>query len=112
MWDGRQSAMDYLTAVICMAPLGRSAPGIRPDALSSDSHAFPTGGGGMHITEVMSNMLALNTPSNVNYSGFATTPALSPTITLDDVVRMATVVPAQVINRVDKLGTLQDRRPR
>lgn len=104
---------DYLTAVICMVPMGRSGAGIRPNTLSSDAHAYPRGSGGlgMHLTEVMSNMLALNNPANVAWPGFASLPPLNPPITLDDVVRMATVTPAQVINRVPLLGTLQPGAP-
>jgi dihydroorotase len=111
-------SMDYLTAVICMAPLGHAPPGIRPDTLSSDAFAGPTGPAGrMKLPEVMSNLLALNVPSNVYTADlpapfrFTGVPNLSPAITLDDVVRWATVNPAQVINRVPLLGTLQAGAP-
>lgn len=101
---------DYLTAAICMLPMinGKKVSnmaGIRPDTLSSDSHAF--GNANMHLTEVMANMLALNSPSHINYSPFKSLPDLSPAITLDDVVTWTTYAPAQVINRVPLLGTLQ-----
>ena len=97
-------SFDYLTAMICQVA------GLRLDTLSSDSHAFtPSTGGRMHLTEVMSNFLNLNDWANV-------TPQLgsgsvTPPVGLEDVVRMTTNTPGQVIGRIPKLGTLQIGAP-
>ncbi len=67
--------------------------GCRPDTISSDIHVFSGNTPGMpYLTWVMSKFLGL---------GF----------TLDEVVAMATVNPAKVINRMPKLGTLQVGAP-
>ncbi|MGE5641324.1 MAG: amidohydrolase family protein [Clostridia bacterium] len=67
--------------------------GAMPDSISSDIHVFSGNSPGMpYLTWVMSKFLAL---------GF----------TLDQVVQMATAVPARVINRMPKLGTLQVGAP-
>ncbi len=63
--------------------------GAPPDTISSDIHVFSGNSPGMpYLTWVMSKFLGL---------GF----------TLEQVVAMATVNPAKVINRMPKLGTLQ-----
>jgi len=62
--------------------------GVMPDTISSDIHVFSGNSPGMpYLTWVMSKFMAL---------GF----------TLEQVVRMATAVPAGLINRLPKLGTL------
>src|SRR5216117_3402725 len=63
--------------------------GAGPDTISSDIHVFSGNSPGMpYLTWVMSKFLAL---------GF----------TLEQVVQMATAVPARLINRMPKLGALQ-----
>jgi dihydroorotase len=65
------------------------AQGCPPDTISSDIHVFSGNTPGMpYLTWVMSKFLGLGFP-------------------LDQVVAMATVNPAKVINRLPKLGTLQ-----
>jgi dihydroorotase len=67
--------------------------GAGPDTISSDIHVFSGNTPGMpYLTWVMSKFMAL---------GF----------TLEQVVRMASVVPAGLINRLPKLGTLQVGAP-
>ena len=67
--------------------------GCLPDTISSDIHVFSGNTPGMpYLTWVMSKFLGL---------GF----------TLEQVVAMATVKPAAVINRLPKLGTLQIGAP-
>jgi dihydroorotase len=67
--------------------------GCPPDTISSDIHVFSGNMPGMpYVTWVMSKFLGL---------GF----------TLDQVVAMATINPAKVINRLPKLGTLQVGAP-
>jgi dihydroorotase len=67
--------------------------GAGPDTISSDIHVFSGNSPGMpYLTWVMSKFLAL---------GF----------TLEQVVTMATINPAKVINRMPKLGTLQVGAP-
>ncbi len=67
--------------------------GAMPDSISSDIHVFSGNSPGMpYLTWVMSKFMAL---------GF----------TLEQVVRMATSVPAGIINRMPKLGTLQVGAP-
>jgi dihydroorotase len=67
--------------------------GAPPDTISSDIHVFSGNSPGMpYLTWVMSKFLGL---------GF----------TLEQVVAMATVNPAKVINRAPKLGTLQVGAP-
>jgi dihydroorotase len=67
--------------------------GAPPDTISSDLHVFSGNSPGMpYLTWVMSKFLGL---------GF----------TLEQVVAMATVNPAKVINRVKNLGTLQVGAP-
>jgi len=67
--------------------------GCMPDSISSDIHASSGNSPGMpYLTWVMSKFIAL---------GF----------TLEQVVQMATAVPATIINRVPKLGTLQVGAP-
>ena len=71
----------------------RSQQGARPDTISSDIHVFSGNTPGMpYLTWVMSKFMGL---------GF----------TLEQVVAMATVNPAKVINRMPKLGTLQVGAP-
>src|SRR5437773_1896678 len=63
--------------------------GCMPDTISSDIHVFSGNSPGMpYLTWVMSKFMAL---------GF----------TLEQVVQMATAVPARLINRMPKLGALQ-----
>ncbi len=70
------------------------AQGCPPDTISSDIHVVSGNTPGMpYLTWVMSKFLQL---------GF----------TLDQVVAMATIAPAKIINRMPKLGTLQIRRAR
>ena len=67
--------------------------GCMPDTISSDIHVFSGNSPGMpYLTWVMSKFMAL---------GF----------TLEQVVTMATSVPAGVINRMPRLGTLQVGAP-
>ena len=69
------------------------AQGCPPDTISSDIHVLSGNTPGMpYLTWVMSKFLGLGFP-------------------LDQVVTMATVNPAKVINRVPKLGTLQVGAP-
>jgi dihydroorotase len=69
------------------------AQGVGPDTISSDVHVFSGNTPGMpYLTWVMSKFL------NMGFS-------------LDQVVAMATVNPARVINRIAKLGTLQIGAP-
>jgi dihydroorotase len=69
------------------------AQGCSPDTISSDVHVFSGNTPGMpYLTWVMSKFLA---------QGFA----------LEQVVAMATINPAKVINRAPKLGTLQIGAP-
>ena len=69
------------------------AQGAPPDTISSDIHVFSGNTPGMpYLTWVMSKFMGL---------GF----------TLEQVVAMATVNPAKVINRAPKLGTLQVGAP-
>ena len=69
------------------------AQGCPPDTISSDIHVFSGNTPGMpYLTWVMSKFMAL---------GFS----------LDQVVAMATINPAKVINRLPKLGTLQVGAP-
>jgi dihydroorotase len=69
------------------------AQGTLPDTISSDIHVFSGNTPGMpYLTWVMSKFMAL---------GF----------TLEQVVTMATINPAKVINRAPKLGTLQVGAP-
>ncbi len=65
------------------------AQGAGPDVLSSDIHVFSGNSPGMpYLTWVMSKFL------NMGFS-------------LEQVIAMATINPAKVINRIPKLGTLQ-----
>ena len=67
--------------------------GCPPDTISSDIHVFSGNSPGMpYLSWVMSKFLGL---------GFS----------LEDVVKMATVNPAKIINRMPKLGTLQVGAP-
>jgi dihydroorotase len=69
------------------------AQGCPPDTISSDIHVFSGNTPGMpYLTWVMSKFMGL---------GF----------TLEQVVTMATVNPAKIINRMPKLGTLQVGAP-
>ncbi|HEX3524595.1 MAG TPA: GTP-binding protein, partial [Stellaceae bacterium] len=69
------------------------AQGCPPDTISSDIHVFSGNTPGMpYLTWVMSKFLGLGFP-------------------LDQVVAMATVNPAKIINRLPKLGTLQVGAP-
>src|SRR5438477_5290478 len=67
--------------------------GCMPDTISSDIHVFSGNSPGMpYLTWVMSKVMAL---------GF----------TLEQLVRMSSAVPAGIINRMPKLGTLQVGAP-
>jgi dihydroorotase len=67
--------------------------GAMPDTISSDIHVVSGNTPGMpYLTWVMSKFMALGLP-------------------LEQVVRMASVVPAGIINRLPKLGTLQVGAP-
>src|SRR5260370_41854266 len=67
--------------------------GCMPDTISSDIHVFSGNSPGMpYLTWVMSKFMAL---------GF----------TLEQVVQMASAVPARLINRMPKLGSLQVGAP-
>jgi dihydroorotase len=80
-------SFDYTVAEPAMAQ------GYPPDTISSDIHVFSGNTPGMpYLTWVMSTFMGL---------GF----------TLEQVVAMATVNPAKVINRMPKLGTLQVGAP-
>jgi dihydroorotase len=80
-------SFDYTVAE---AAIQQGAP---PDTISSDIHVFSGNSPGMpYLTWVMSKFMGL---------GF----------TLEQVVTMATVNPANVINRMPKLGTLQVGAP-
>jgi dihydroorotase len=69
------------------------AQGTPPDSISSDIHVFSGNTPGMpYLTWVMSKFMAL---------GFS----------LEQVITMATINPAKVINRLPKLGTLQVGAP-
>jgi dihydroorotase len=69
------------------------AQGVGPDTISSDIHVFSGNTPGMpYLTWVMSKFLNM---------GF----------TLEQVVAMATINPARVINKLPKLGTLQPGAP-
>jgi dihydroorotase len=75
-------SFDYTVAEIAMAA------GCMPDTLSSDVHVFSGNSPGMpYLTNVMSKFLNLG-------------------LSLEQVITMATAVPASVINRTAKLGTL------
>jgi dihydroorotase len=80
-------SFDYTVAEVALAA------GAAPDTISSDIHVFSGNTPGMpYLTWVMSKFLNL---------GF----------TLEQVVTMATINPAKVINRASKLGTLQVGAP-
>jgi dihydroorotase len=67
--------------------------GLMPDTISSDIHAVSGNSPGMpYLPWVMSKFMAL---------GF----------TLEEVVRLATIAPAKIIGKLDKLGTLQIGAP-
>jgi dihydroorotase len=69
------------------------AQGAAPDTISSDIHVFSGNTPGIpYLTNVMSKFLGLGFP-------------------LEQVVAMATVNPAKVINRAPKLGTLEVGAP-
>ena len=85
--DHGGGSFDYTIAEAAMAQ------GAGPDTISSDIHVFSGNTPGMpYLTWVMSKFLGL---------GFS----------LEQVVAMATVNPAKVINRAPKLGTLQVGAP-
>jgi dihydroorotase len=76
-------SFDYTVAEVAIAQ------GCTPDTISSDIHVFSGNTPGMpYFTWVMSKFLGL---------GF----------TLDQVIAMATINPAKIINRLPKLGTLE-----
>jgi dihydroorotase len=80
-------SFDYTVAEVAIPA------GCGPDTISSDIHVFSGNSPGMpYLTWVMSKFMAM---------GF----------TLDQVVTMATVNPAKIINREPKLGTLQVGAP-
>jgi dihydroorotase len=80
-------SFDYTVAEIAVPQ------GCPPDTISSDIHVFSGNTPGMpYLTWVMSKFLGL---------GFS----------LEQVVAMATINPAKIINRVPKLGTLQIGAP-
>jgi dihydroorotase len=80
-------SFDYTVAEIAIPQ------GCGPDTISSDIHVFSGNTPGMpYLTWVMSKFLGL---------GF----------TLEQVVTMATVNPAKIINRLPKMGTLQIGAP-
>jgi len=65
------------------------AEGVIPDTISSDIHVFSGNSAGQpYLTNVLSKMMAIG-------------------LTLEQVVTMATAVPAKIINRLPKHGTLQ-----
>jgi dihydroorotase len=80
-------SFDYTVAEIAIPQ------GCPPDTISSDIHVFSGNTPGMpYLTWVMSKFLGL---------GFS----------LEQVVAMATINPAKIINRIPKLGTLQPGAP-
>jgi dihydroorotase len=80
-------SFDFTVAEVALAE------GIQPDTLSSDIHVFSGNSPGQpYLTNVLSKFMAL---------GF----------TLEQVVTMATAVPAKIINRIPKHGTLQVGAP-
>jgi dihydroorotase len=80
-------SFDYTVAEAAMAQ------GAMPDTISSDIHVFSGNSPGMpYLTWVMSKFLGL---------GFS----------LEQVITMATMNPAKIINRMPKLGTLQVGAP-
>jgi dihydroorotase len=80
-------SFDYTVAEAAMAA------GAGPDTISSDIHVFSGNTPGMpYLTWVMSKFLNMG-------------------LTLEQVVRMVTLNPANVINRASKLGTLQIGAP-
>jgi len=80
-------SFDYTVAEAAMAA------GAGPDTISSDIHVFSGNSPGMpYLTWVMSKFLNMG-------------------LTLEQVVAMATVNPAKVVNRAPKLGTLQVGAP-
>jgi dihydroorotase len=80
-------SFDYTVAEVAIPA------GCAPDTISSDIHVFSGNSPGMpYLTWVMSKFLGL---------GF----------TLEQVVTMATITPAKIINRVPKMGTLQVGAP-
>jgi dihydroorotase len=80
-------SFDYTVAEVAL-PAGAG-----PDTISSDIHVFSGNSPGMpYLTWVMSKFLNMG-------------------LTLEQVVAMATVNPAKVINRAPKLGTLQVGAP-
>jgi dihydroorotase len=80
-------SFDYTVAEAAMAA------GAGPDTISSDIHVFSGNTPGMpYLTWVMSKFLNMG-------------------LALEQVVRMATLNPANVINRTSKLGTLQIGAP-
>jgi dihydroorotase len=80
-------SFDYTVAEVAIAQ------GIKPDTISSDIHAFSGNSPGMpYLTWVMSKFL------NMGFS-------------LAEVVTMATLAPARIINRLPKHGTLQIGAP-
>ena len=80
-------SFDYTVAEVAIAQ------GCTPDTISSDIHVFSGNTPGMpYLTWVMSKFLGL---------GF----------TLDQVVAMATINPAKIINRLPKLGTPRGEKP-
>lgn len=80
-------SFDYTVADVAFAQ------GFLPDSISSDIHAFSTNSPGKpYMPWVMSKFLNLGVP-------------------LSDVVAMSTVVPARIIGRIDKLGTLREGAP-
>jgi dihydroorotase len=81
------ASFDYTVAEAAIAQ------GCSPDTISSDIHVFSGNTPGMpYLTWVMSKFMGLG-------------------YTLDQVVAMATINPAKVINRAPKLGTLQVGAP-
>ena len=75
---------------VCEAAMAQGAP---PDTISSDIHVFSGNSPGMpYLPWVMSKFMGLG-------------------LSLEQVVTMATVNPAKVINRIPKLGTLQVGAP-
>jgi dihydroorotase len=80
-------SFDYTVAEAAMAA------GAGPDTISSDIHVFSGNSPGMpYLTWVMSKFMNLG-------------------LSLEQVVAMATIAPAKVINRAPKLGTLQVGAP-
>jgi dihydroorotase len=80
-------SFDYTVAEVAIPQ------GCGPDTISSDIHVFSGNSPGVpYLTNVMSKFLGL---------GF----------TLEQVVAMATINPARIINRLPKLGTLQVGAP-